>query len=245
MSLKAVVVRNGRFTSPASGRRFDLAEDLSRPILDSIPFAWDHFFGTEFKQIVTIYHKRLESSAERLLSDLQIALLRGDATLRQLESQVDEDLTATKKSLEFRVGETLRRIELHIQETRQELYKSISSTAGQRMQPAFDTAKEERGRGMKARMLEALDSHARSIANDLYKTIERDLVEGLGNMEHEFGTQLDKLKGYLVEEGQRVIDNVSGPQSSPSEGQTSPKHVEVAIEAIANLVSSKAGVAVR
>ena len=245
MSLKAVVVRDGRFTSPASGRRFDLAEDLARPILDSIPFAWDHFFGTEFKQIVTIYHKRLESSAERLLSDLQIALLRGDATLRHLESQVDEDLTSTKRSLEFRVGETLKRIESHIQETRQELYKSISSTSGQRMQPAFEIAKEERGRGMKARMLEALDSHARSIANDLYKTIERDLVEGLGDMEHEFGNQLDKLKGYLVEEGQRVIDNVAGPQGSPSESQTSLKQVEVAIEAIAGLVSSKAGAAVR
>ena len=98
---------------------------------------------------------------------------------------------------------------------------------------------------MKARMLEALDSHARSIANDLYKTIERDLVEGLGDVEHEFGNQLDKLKGYLVEEGQRVVDNVAGPQSSPIESETNQKQVEVAIEAIANLVSSKAGVAVR
>jgi len=53
------------------------------------------------------------------------------------------------------------------------------------------------------------------------------------------------LKGYLVEEGQRVIDNVAGPQSFPSEGQSSLKQVEVAIEAIASLVSSKAGVAVR
>jgi GTPase SAR1 family protein len=245
MSLKAVVVRNGRFTSPASGRRFDLAEDLARPILDSIPFAWDHFFGTEFKQILTVYHKRLESNAERLLSDLQIALLRGDTILRQLESQVGEDLTSTKRSLEFRVGETLKRIESHIQETRQDLYKSISSTAGQRMQPAFEIAKEEKGRGMKARMLEALDSHARSIANDLYKTIERDLVEGLEGMEHEFGSQIDQLKRYLVEEGRRVIDNVAGTPGSPIESETALKQVDVAIEAIAGLVRSKAGVAVR
>lgn len=245
MSLKAVVVRSGRFTSPSSGRRFDLAEDLTRPILDSIPFAWDHFFGTEFKQIVTVFHKRLESHAERLVSDLKIALLRGDETLRQLESQVDEDVAATKKSLEVRIGDTLKRIEGHIQETRQDLYKSIFTTAGQRMQPAFESAKEERGRGMKARMLEVLESHARTIANDLYKTIERDLVEGLEDMEREFGNQLDKLRGYLVEEGHRVIDNVAGPQSSGKESETTLKQTEVAIEAIAGLARGKVTLAVR
>lgn len=245
MSLKAVAVRGGRFTSPSSGRRFDLAEDLARPILDSIPFAWDHFFGTEFKQIVTVYHKRLESNAERLLGDLKIALLRGDETLRQLEPQVDEDVAATKRSLEIRVGDTLKRIEGHIQETRQELYKSISSTAGQRMQPAFETAKEERGRGMKARMLEVLESHARIIASELYKTIGRDLVEGLEDLEHEFGNQLDRLKGYLVEEGQRVIDNVAGPQDSPKDRETSMRQTQVAIEAIAGLASGKISLALR
>jgi GTPase SAR1 family protein len=245
MSLKAVVVRGGRFTSPSSGRRFDLAEDLARPILDSIPFAWDHFFGTEFKQIVTVYHKRLESNAEHLLSDLKIALLRGDETLRQLESQVDEDIAATRKSLEVRVGETLQRIENHIQETRQDLYKSISSTASQQMQPAFETAKEEKGRGMKARMLEVLESHAQQIAIDFYKTIERDLLDGLLEMEREFANQIDKLKGYLVDEGQRVIENVAGPDNSSNDREARLNQIQEAIEAVDSLATSQVGVAVR
>lgn len=245
MSLKAVVVRGGRFTSPSSGRRFDLAEDLARPILDSIPFAWDHFFGTEFKQIVTVYHKRLESNAKHILSDLKIALLRGEEALRQLESQVDEDIAATKKSLEVRVGDTLKRIEIHIQETRQDLYKPISSTAGQRMQPAFETAKEERGRGMKARMLEVLESHARTIASELYKTIERDLIQGLEDLEHEFGNQLDRLKGYLVEEGQRVIENVAGPQESPKDRETSLRQTQTAIDAITAVTKADVSLGVR
>ena len=98
---------------------------------------------------------------------------------------------------------------------------------------------------MKARMLEVLESHARMIASDLYKTIERDLIQGLEDLEHEFGNQLDRLKGYLVEEGQRVIENVAGPQDSPKDREVSMHQMQVAIEAIAALASGKVTLAVR
>jgi len=94
-------------------------------------------------------------------------------------------------------------------------------------------------------MLEVLESHARIIASELYKTIERDLVEGLEDLEHEFGNQLDRLKGYLIEEGQRVIENVAGPQDSQKDRETNVCQTQVAIEAIAVLTSDNASLAVR
>jgi hypothetical protein len=49
----------------------------------------------------------------------------------------------------------------------------------------------------------------------------------------------------LIEEGQRVIENVAGPQDSPKACDTNVRKTQLAIEAIAGLASAKATLAVR
>jgi hypothetical protein len=64
-------------------------------------------------------------------------------------------------------------------------------------------------------------------------------------LEDEFDNQLSKLKGYLIEDGKRVIQNIAGPEDLPKDRESSQHEMDQAIRVISEVLNSRIGVAVR
>lgn len=244
MTLKAIVSNGGRFTSPSSGRTFNFPEELASPLLNAIPLAWDHFFGGQIGEILPVFRERIGSRAAAFVQDLRIHLLRGDLELRSLEGQLDGNLGATKESVKLRCDEIHAGVNRLIQTTRNELYRGIRAASSERMRPAFERVKEERGTGMKRRILAVLESHARAIAGDLYQSIRTDLTEGLRELERQFVASLAKLGSYVATDSNRIVENLAGPEGLPEDRAALREHVNAALGSLAEIAEPRVSIAV-
>jgi hypothetical protein len=70
-----------------------------------------------------------------------------------------------------------------VRERRSEMATKMTLVVKGQMQPAYDLAKDERGPGMRQRILGHLVPRAKSSAQPIYSTIQVDLLEGLNDLE--------------------------------------------------------------
>ncbi len=77
------------------------------------------------------------------------------------------------------------------------------------MVPAYGTAAEESGTGMKARMLGHLQPAARNAAAPIFDGIERDLIERLTELESLVVDLFELLEKACIDQAGRVAQNVN------------------------------------
>ena len=207
-TLKAIIVRKGVYTSPSTGKRFDLNADIAEPLLASIPFAWDDFFGVQIEKIIEGLRARLEKHGEiflaRIESEANLAQAFDNDTLQDLIG----DVQLTRNNLKFQIEEALNGFRRTILRVRVELSDSITETIVKMMLPGYEKAKSESGSGMKKRILLHIQEHARKSAREMFDTIHRDLVEGVSELSLQFTDQIKKLSDFVAQQSDRVLHNI-------------------------------------
>ena len=178
-TLRAIVRRNGRYHSPTSGQ-YDFADDISRPALEMITFAWDDFFGDKMTHALTVWSDKLMVLAER----------HGNETVREVIQQVGAESTNIsddlQRSLEVNerlikeyVGQTQSDMSGKLHTVRTSLYDQIPRQVAANMREAYVEAEDESGTGMKQRILELLSSHARRVSKVMFDDSRDRIMEGV------------------------------------------------------------------
>jgi hypothetical protein len=220
-TLKAVIVRDGSFVSPSTGKRHDLNADIAEPLLNAIPFVWDDFFGyhlkANFAELKGELQGRSEVFLERLRSEARIAGVFGNAVLNNISG----DIEVSRQTLELQIQETLNGLNRTISRKRGDLVSSITDIIQAKMQSAYAKAKQEQGSGMKRRMLATLQSFAVQSVKGMYETIQQDLLEGIEELGVQFGYELTELTKQVCQQADRVLMNLGvgslGSQSEDNE----------------------------
>lgn len=209
-TLRATVARDGAFVSPSTGQRYNLNEDICRPLLDSIPFTWDEFFGAQLDKLLAVMQEGLEGHADLFIAELQLEALKSHLIDERGASVIESGLDVAKESLKLQINNVKASLEQTIRQTRIDLSGDIAVTVGSMMTPAYGKAKVESGRGIKSRILNILNDHVRASVVAMFDTVQRDLTEGVGILGGQLSNELGGLEKYYLLQADQVLQNLVG-----------------------------------
>lgn len=205
-TLRAIVARNGIYKSPSNGRLHDLNSDLTDPLVDHLPVAWEHYFTTELGSIRDELALRLTQATEEFCYRAgKLAESSGGKSVTLVEQQLD----AFRKRVKFEKHESARRVTAEVGERRRELAYGMAGVAREHMRPAYTKASHEAGPGVKGRMLDHLASAAQQTTPIIFQTIQQDLTEALGELESLISRLFDELAAATQEQAGLVAQNVT------------------------------------
>ena len=123
MTLRAVCRRRGAYVG--STGKTDLPADLSKPILDSIAFAWSDFFGEKLRIILEKWTDALLRNADGFRQQVLDAVsAKPDLPPGMLVNQ-DQILETTEKVLRELLAQVNTAMEARIQEVQRTLYERV------------------------------------------------------------------------------------------------------------------------
>jgi hypothetical protein len=209
-TLKAVVIREGEFTSPSTAKRHDFNADIAEPLLQAIPFVWDDFFGHHFETSLAEMKGQFNGRSEVFLERLRSEARQAGAFDAVVLNNIVGDIEVTRQSLELQIKSALSGLRGTITRKRGELASQITRVIGAQMSPAYEKARHEKGSGMKMRMLKVLREHAAASMRSMYEMIQQDLLEGINELKLQFSHDLKNLDGYVLKQADRVLSNLGG-----------------------------------
>ena len=209
-TLRAIVARHGQFVSPSTGKRHDLNASLAEPLLQSIPFAWDEFFGLHLDRIVTRARGKLERHIDVYLERLKFEVVRSQGFDDAIVDTLQGDMEAAHQSLMLQVDGAEAGLKRTIEERRRDLAAGILPTVSSVMTPAYERCREERGPGMKARILGVIQRHAKDAAERIFATIRTDIREGVTELGLQLSGEIGKVTDYALQQADRVRGNLGG-----------------------------------
>ncbi len=209
-TLRAIVARDGQFLSPSTGKRHDLNASLAEPLLQSIPFAWDDFFGRQLEKITTWARGKLERHIDVYLERLKLEVVRSQGFTEETVKSLDEDMKTARQSLMLQIDQAEAGLKRTIEERRRQLAAGILPTVSSVMTPAYERCRQERGTGMKQRILGVIQRHAKDAAERIFTTIRSDIREGVTELGVQLSGEIDQVAQYALQQADRVRQNLGG-----------------------------------
>jgi energy-coupling factor transporter ATP-binding protein EcfA2 len=209
-TLRAIVARDGQFLSPSTGKRHDLNASLAEPLLQAIPFAWDDFFGRQLEKITTWARGKLERHIDVYLERLKLEVVRSQGFTEETVTSLDEDMKTARQSLMLQIDQAEAGLKRTIEERRRQLAAGILPTVSSVMTPAYERCRQERGPGMKHRILGVVQHHAKDAAERIFTTIRSDIREGVSELGVQLSGEIDQVAQYALQQADRVRQNLGG-----------------------------------
>lgn len=206
-TLRAVVQRDGVFRSPSSGRSFDFNADVAEPLLAELPVSWERYFSDELGGLTNEFVVRIQEKGKHFCEIIALTaeLLSG----RKGQQPMNDQLAWFRQKIDLLTADAARHATNVVRERRTELASKITVLAKQYMQPAYNSAKQEQGAGMKSRMLAHLEGNVRAAARPLYDTIQSVLLEGLTELELQINGLYERLAQTALEQARIVVNNAA------------------------------------
>ncbi|MBX7135130.1 MAG: dynamin family protein [Fimbriimonadaceae bacterium] len=173
-TLKAIARRNGTYVSKTG--QFDFARDLSRPMLDQLTFAWSQFFGDQLKRIVADDSSRLIQTVQDHAQRLRELL---SATGAEVTLDVVDVAKGTREILTHHIDQIEVALLEHIRVVQRNLHEQVPARVRATLEPGFIKAADQKGQGMKQRMVDAIAGRAREAASDMFQDAEEALLAGV------------------------------------------------------------------
>ncbi len=190
-TLKATCRRGGVYQGTTGMN--DLPSDLCKPILDGIAFAWSDFFGDKLTQTLEQGTTRLLKYASSHRNQL-IGVLRNSTEISEsVTTSIDRILDTTEKVLTEQLAQIKSTMTASIEEKQRRLYESVPEQVRANMQAAFEAAAEEKGAGMKQRIVQILSTHAQQVAQVMFDDARETLTGGVRGLAIGLGKQYREM----------------------------------------------------
>ncbi len=205
-TIRAVVRRGGRFVGSTGSHNF--SADISKPVMDTIMFAWADFFGDQM-------NISLDKACERLLSSSQKSIMNLLAEVMQI-IEVDQEVYKSFEKLfetseailnEF-TGQIKIEMQQQIDQCRKTLYEQIEAQVDANMQTAYRKAADERGTGMKQRMVNVLTQHAKDVAGTMFHDAKESISVGIRGLCDYLQRKYDEMKEAVLKQNSIAQSNL-------------------------------------
>jgi hypothetical protein len=120
-----------------------------------------------------------------------------------------EQVRNFKQKIATTSEESMRLLENMMVDRRRQMADRLAAIARTELQPALDRARYESGRGMKQRMLQTIEYHARSVVDRTYATIQAGLIEGLKELEINIVKHLEDIRKEADKQADIFANNCS------------------------------------
>ncbi len=174
-TMRATVRRSGQWST--GGTRIDLAEQLAKPLLDSVAFAWVDFFGDRALRAVENLAEGLQDAATDYIDRFELSLQAEAALAEVFHRHGPATAAAARRLVEKRLSELDKDVKERLTSDRRRLNDDVLEQVRLAMKPAFDEAAEIRGKGSGARMVEILAHHAVRVAEEMFAGVRTEIEE--------------------------------------------------------------------
>jgi gas vesicle protein len=216
-TLRAISRRAGRFTSPTSGH-YDLPREIAKPILDGITFAWTDFFGDQMKQRLERWSEKLVMLAQQHGIDLLKDLSR---IVPASQEQLHKDFESMVEHTERVTNELLAQARSHmlatLEEVRRDLYDEIPYQIAVDMKQAFLDAANEKGTGMKMRMIDLIAAHATNASADMFSRTEERISQGVRELVEQLARDFGGMTATVQRHAGLPVDNLINAEKLPQD----------------------------
>jgi hypothetical protein len=179
-TLRAIVQRDGVFKSPATGKFYDLNGDLTEPLMSQLPVSWERYFTDDLGRVTESYVVAVTKEGTHFCERVRLII---DLLFHRKNELMERQLAWFQDKIKLLAQSAQNRILSAVTQRRSELAVKIPLVARNYMIPAYNDAKNESGRGMKARILDRISEAAVQAAPPIYDTIQKDLLEGLRDLD--------------------------------------------------------------
>jgi hypothetical protein len=178
-TLRATAVRGGWFLN-SKGKEVDLVQGAANPIIDRFLGPWVDLFSIKLLDILQYLELRLDGLSDKYVSLIRVA--QQDVSDQVLFiAGLDNLLDSVENVLAKDISELKRAIKDEIEKRRQTLINLIIESVAKVLEPAIDKAAEERGPGMKARMINLIIDGAGNFAPETYTQVINEISEAVKN----------------------------------------------------------------
>ena len=205
-TLRAVVIRDGQFKSPSTGKTYDLNADLTDPLLGNLLVSWERYFTDELGKVRDDFVSEINQAGQTFIHSARLIV---ELMFQRKDESVEKQLAWFQESVALRAQTSRNRLVDAVTDRRRELSSKIPAVAKHSLLPAYATAKTESGTGMKARMLGRLMPAAITAAPPIYGTIQTDLLSGLSDLELIIVGLLKELANTASEQAKIVAHNAT------------------------------------
>lgn len=206
------VVRAGTegrvFYSRTLRRDIDFVDDLTKPILKAVAFAWDDFFGTQLDAILNKHGRQLLKVADGRFQELVTAVRNIVSADAALQDDLKRLFQTTQQLLADYIEQATVQMTQKIESRRRSLHEELPSCVREKMQPGFaKAALQEGGHGVQQRMLRILKNCARSVSKDMHDHVEQTIVKGIKEL---CNWLLAQFKGMTETVGSQLEKTAAG-----------------------------------
>lgn len=205
-TLKAVAQRNGVFRSPSSGRRYDFNRDIAEPLLSRLPLAWEQYFTEDLGKVTHQYSVQVAEFVNSFCEKIQLV---AEMLFPQADGRFKNQLDWFQEKISLMTEESTKKVVQVVSQRRRELAERIPLVVQERMVPAYERAKSEKGSALKKRILAHLEPAATQSARPIYDAIQQDLIEGLRDLEMILHGLYKQLAGSAEEQAKQVVENAN------------------------------------
>jgi hypothetical protein len=207
LTLRAICRRGGVFTS-SNGQRFDLPADLSKPILDGIAFAWSEFFGEQLQQVLSQAKTKLVNVADGFRRHLKKALSASPVVSTDLFNSIDAGFETNENVLRELLAQIQADMEARILQDQRTLYDRVPDQVRANMRQAFMEASEEKGTGMKQRILGVLARQSKKVAQVMFDDARDSLLGGVRNLNDWLKKEFEEMVSTVKRSGELAGTNL-------------------------------------
>lgn len=179
-TLRAVVKHDGSFKSPSTGRYYDFNEDLTEPLMGQLPVAWERHFTDNLGRVADNYVISVTKEGIHFCESVRLII---DLVFHKKSELMEDQLRWFEDKIRLLSQAAQGRLLAAVTQRRGELASKIPLVARGYMLTAYMDARAESGGGMKGRILERIGSAAMLAAPPIYDTIQKDLLEGLSDLD--------------------------------------------------------------
>lgn len=213
-TIKAVCRRGGIYVG-STGRN-DFAADLCKPILNGIAFAWSDFFGDKLGQIMEKWTARLRRNSDDFRSKMIKTLGRTPDLPDSVFKSISDVFDTTEKVLDELLAQITNEMNNKITEKQRTLYEKVPDQVKANMLTAFERAAQEKGSGMKQRMIETLSSHAHDVSDVMFDDARDTLLKGVRSLNNWLVSEYDKMIDSISRNAEMVSENLVAGESQLS-----------------------------
>jgi hypothetical protein len=214
-TIKAACRRGG--THVGSSGRTDFPEDLAKPILDGIAFAWSDFFGEKLSQTLEKWTNHLLFVSEGYRGRLAKSVRDAAGDSADLTKSLKGLLETTERILKELLAQTKNSMDAKILENQRTLYESVPIHIRENMHAAFDQAAQESGAGMKDRMVKILSEHASRVAGVMFDDSREAILAGVRGLGDWLVRDYDKMIDAVIRSAGLAAQNLVTGDSSITE----------------------------
>jgi hypothetical protein len=199
--------------------RHDFARDATAAMLNKLMVPWADHFEDKLTGCLDEATRRLCDLASGIWDRLRTALQPLAAASPSDTEDIDRYLRNMVPDLEFHLGQSREQATKDIAEVRRSAYERLPREVRERMKPAFRAAAEERGLGMKQRMVDKIFRRLDEDFDRCMEEVEVQIVQEARQLNDGLQRRFDKMKSGFVTQSDRAFERFGTTSAGKSEAE--------------------------